>query len=151
METALGATRMRLGQTSKKLLDKGRIKCAFCKGTGKDPFDLLSELATCQVCEGTGKVGVVEPAIKCVFCKATVSILTPGLPALSVMAKVWLQLKVQLKSVLNVKTLAFLVPPIGPLTAWTYYGEGFADVKVIHDSFLHFFFSIFPFKFQFLS
>jgi len=46
-------------------------KCAFCKGTGKDSFDLLSELATCQVCGGTGKVKVEEPAIKCVFCKGT--------------------------------------------------------------------------------
>lgn len=42
--------------------------CAFCKGTGKDPFDLLSEFATCQVCGGRGKVEVIEPAIKCVFC-----------------------------------------------------------------------------------
>ena len=47
------------------------IRCAFCKGKGIDPFNLLSELATCQVCGGTGKVEVVEPAIKCVFCKAT--------------------------------------------------------------------------------
>jgi hypothetical protein len=29
------------------------IKCAFCKGTGtgKDPFNLLSELATCKTLE----------------------------------------------------------------------------------------------------
>ena len=47
------------------------IKCAFCKGIGKDPFDLLSEHSTCQVCGGTGKVEVKEPAIKCVFCKST--------------------------------------------------------------------------------
>jgi len=47
------------------------IKCAFCKGTGKDPFDLLSERSTCQVCGGAGKVEVKEPAIKCVFCKST--------------------------------------------------------------------------------
>ena len=47
------------------------IKCAFCKGTGKDPFNLLSDLATCQVCGGKGKVEVKEPAIKCVFCKGT--------------------------------------------------------------------------------
>ncbi len=47
------------------------IKCAFCKGTGKDPFDLLSELAICQVCGGRGKVEVKEPAIKCVYCKGT--------------------------------------------------------------------------------
>ena len=48
-----------------------KIRCAFCKGKGIDPFNLLSELATCQVCGGTGRVEVVEPAIKCVFCKAT--------------------------------------------------------------------------------
>jgi len=47
------------------------IKCAFCKGIGKDPFDLLSKLSICQVCEGTGKVEIEEPAIKCVFCDGT--------------------------------------------------------------------------------
>lgn len=50
---------------------KTRITCAFCNGTGKDPFDLLSELAACQVCEGTGKVKVEEPVIKCAFCEGT--------------------------------------------------------------------------------
>ena len=47
------------------------VECAFCKGKGKDPFELLSKLATCQVCGGTGKVEVIEPAIKCAFCKGT--------------------------------------------------------------------------------
>ena len=47
------------------------IPCAFCKGKGRDPFNLLSELATCQVCGGTGKVEIIEPAIKCAFCKGT--------------------------------------------------------------------------------
>jgi len=47
------------------------IKCAFCKGTGKDPFELLSELSVCQVCGGRGKVEVKEPAIKCAYCKGT--------------------------------------------------------------------------------
>jgi len=47
------------------------IRCAFCKGKGKDPFDLLSKLATCQVCGGTGRVEITEPAIKCVYCKAS--------------------------------------------------------------------------------
>jgi DnaJ-class molecular chaperone len=47
------------------------IECAFCKGKGKDPFELLSKLAICQVCSGTGKVEVKEPAIKCAFCKGT--------------------------------------------------------------------------------
>ena len=48
-----------------------QITCGFCKGTGKDPFDLLSELATCQVCGGTGKVEVKEPVIKCVYCNGS--------------------------------------------------------------------------------
>ena len=47
------------------------IKCAFCKGTGKDPFDLLSKFSICQVCGGKGKVEVKEPMIKCVYCKGT--------------------------------------------------------------------------------
>jgi DnaJ-class molecular chaperone len=47
------------------------VQCAFCKGKGKDPFNLLSELAICQVCRGTGKVEVIEPAIKCAYCKGT--------------------------------------------------------------------------------
>jgi len=40
-----------------------QITCAFCKGTAKDTFDLLSELAVCQVCGGTGKVEVKEPVL----------------------------------------------------------------------------------------
>ena len=47
------------------------ITCAFCKGTGKDPFNLLSELAVCQVCGGKGKVEVKEPAIECAYCEGT--------------------------------------------------------------------------------
>jgi len=47
------------------------LKCAFCKGEGKDPFGLLSELATCQVCGGTGGVEVNEPAIECAYCKGS--------------------------------------------------------------------------------
>jgi len=47
------------------------ITCAFCKGTGKDPFGLLSSLATCQVCSGTGKVKVAPPTAKCAFCNGT--------------------------------------------------------------------------------
>ncbi len=32
------------------------IKCGFCKGKGKGPFNLLSELATCHVCGGKGVI-----------------------------------------------------------------------------------------------
>ncbi len=47
------------------------IKCAFCSGTGKDPFELLSPLSICQVCSGSGKVKVEPPTIKCAFCNGT--------------------------------------------------------------------------------
>ena len=45
-----------------------KIKCAFCKGTGKDPFDLLSKLADCQVCGATGEVAVEAPYVDCAYC-----------------------------------------------------------------------------------
>lgn len=48
-----------------------QITCAFCKGSGKDPFNLLSKLADCQVCGGTGKVKVDEPIIECAFCRGS--------------------------------------------------------------------------------
>jgi DnaJ-class molecular chaperone len=47
------------------------ITCAFCKGRGMDPFNLLSELATCLVCGSKGKVEIAEPAIPCVYCKGS--------------------------------------------------------------------------------
>lgn len=47
------------------------VKCAFCRGRGKDPFALLSELATCQVCHGEGEVVVGNPYGKCPFCQGT--------------------------------------------------------------------------------
>ncbi len=46
----------------------GSMNCAFCKGTGKDPFSILSKLATCQVCGGRGKNFVMDPMTKCHFC-----------------------------------------------------------------------------------
>src|SRR3990172_3635615 len=51
-----------------KTAEKLTITCAFCRGTGRDPFALLSELSTCQVCRGLGRVELAEPAIECAFC-----------------------------------------------------------------------------------
>ena len=48
-----------------------KIKCAFCKGKGKDPFGVPSILSTCQVCGGRGTVSVMEPMKECAFCKGT--------------------------------------------------------------------------------
>jgi len=53
---------------------KKLITCAYCNGRGKDPFELLSKLSSCQVCvccEGIGQVEVEEPMKKCVFCSGT--------------------------------------------------------------------------------
>jgi len=44
------------------------ITCAFCRGSGKDPFGVMSALSTCQVCGGRGSVAVEEPAVRCAFC-----------------------------------------------------------------------------------
>ena len=47
------------------------IKCAYCSGTGKDPFDLLSPISHCLSCNGHGQIEVAEPSQKCVFCSGT--------------------------------------------------------------------------------
>jgi len=47
------------------------VKCAFCRGKGKDPFGIMSELSTCCVCGGKGSVTVVEPYLVCRSCSGT--------------------------------------------------------------------------------
>jgi len=47
------------------------IKCAFCGGTGKDPFKVLSPLSNCGVCGGKGTVRVKEPYETCPACLGT--------------------------------------------------------------------------------
>jgi DnaJ-class molecular chaperone len=47
------------------------MRCAFCRGEGSDPFDLLSPLARCQVCGGKGMVVVEEPVAKCIYCRGS--------------------------------------------------------------------------------
>lgn len=44
------------------------VSCAFCKGTGKDPFGLLSPPSACQVCLGRGVVEANGPRVKCAYC-----------------------------------------------------------------------------------
>lgn len=44
------------------------IKCAYCEGTGKDPWGIPSPLSNCQVCKGRGVVNIREPVIKCPYC-----------------------------------------------------------------------------------
>ena len=68
-----------------------QVTCGFCEGTGKAPFDLLSELATCKVCKETGKVRIEEPTLRCAYCKSTGVSTIHGLRAQYVMARVWLR------------------------------------------------------------
>lgn len=48
-----------------------KITCAFCKGKGRDPFEVPSKLSNCQVCIGRGVVQVVEPVEICPACAGT--------------------------------------------------------------------------------
>jgi DnaJ-class molecular chaperone len=48
-----------------------KIKCPFCAGAGKDPYNLLSKTSQCQVCNGLGTVEIDVPFKKCVFCSGT--------------------------------------------------------------------------------
>ena len=55
-----------------KILEKAvKVKCAFCDGTGKDPFGCMSHLSNCQVCKGKGTVWMFEPYKECAFCEGT--------------------------------------------------------------------------------
>ncbi len=48
------------------------VVCAFCGGRGRDPFGVMSTLATCQVCGGTGvRRWLRTPAVPCAFCRGT--------------------------------------------------------------------------------
>jgi len=46
-------------------------KCAFCRGTGRDPFGVMSVLSNCPVCGGEGTVRVKEPCVPCRACRGT--------------------------------------------------------------------------------
>lgn len=44
------------------------VKCAYCQGTGKDPWGLMSVLSDCQVCKGKGTVQIEAPYEQCPVC-----------------------------------------------------------------------------------
>ena len=47
------------------------VKCAFCDGTGKDPFELLSRLSKCPVCKGHKTLPMQAPTVPCAYCRGT--------------------------------------------------------------------------------
>ena len=52
----------------KNIEKSGKIKCAFCRGTGIQPRSLSSK---CLACRGKGEVNLEGPAIQCPSCKGT--------------------------------------------------------------------------------
>ena len=47
------------------------VQCAFCSGTGRDPYRILSKLSDCPVCKGHKTVEVKTPVVACLYCKGT--------------------------------------------------------------------------------
>jgi DnaJ-class molecular chaperone len=58
--------------TSKKPAGECKtITCAFCGGTGRDPYRVLSRVSVCPVCKGHKTVEVKTPVVGCLYCKGT--------------------------------------------------------------------------------
>jgi DnaJ-class molecular chaperone len=47
------------------------LTCPYCKGRGKDYFELLAPESYCLVCKGEAFITLEEPYKKCVFCAGT--------------------------------------------------------------------------------
>lgn len=47
------------------------IKCAYCNGSGRDRWGLLSELSACSACGGRGRQRIRVPYRRCAHCNGT--------------------------------------------------------------------------------
>jgi DnaJ-class molecular chaperone len=71
MRTAT-AERKSAASTSKKPARACKtVKCAFCGGTGRDPYRILSKVSDCPVCKGHKTVEVETPVVPCLYCRGT--------------------------------------------------------------------------------
>ena len=52
------------------------ITCAFCSGSGNDPFGIMSHLSQCCVCKGKGIVKTPSPYRRCAHCGGTGAVKT---------------------------------------------------------------------------
>lgn len=57
-----------MGDRSKTENSTVKINCAYCQGTGKDRFGVMSALSTCPVCHGRGFHILTRPLVPCVYC-----------------------------------------------------------------------------------
>ncbi len=44
------------------------VRCAYCKGTGRDPFGIMSSRSICTACGGKRSVWVQMPLVTCAYC-----------------------------------------------------------------------------------
>lgn len=47
------------------------LTCAYCRGTGRDRFGVLSSLSTCAICGGKGKNPFPAQVVPCAYCQGT--------------------------------------------------------------------------------
>jgi DnaJ-class molecular chaperone len=52
------------------------VPCAFCHGTGTDPFGIMSWHSDCCVCKGRGFTHVQGPQESCAHCRGTGAVKT---------------------------------------------------------------------------
>jgi len=52
------------------------VSCSFCRGTGRDPFGIMSALSTCCVCRGSGVVRLDGPHAPCAHCAGSGAVKT---------------------------------------------------------------------------
>jgi len=57
-----------MARVNAKDTQRTTIQCAFCHGSGKDPFEIMSPLSSCCVCKGAGTVLMESPYVHCAFC-----------------------------------------------------------------------------------
>jgi len=56
--------------------DTGIVVCSFCRGTGKDPFGIMSAMSACCVCGGKGTLQLQGPHRGCPHCGGTGAVKT---------------------------------------------------------------------------
>jgi DnaJ-class molecular chaperone len=61
----------RPGRTRAATGSNRTVKCAFCAGTGRDPFAILSPGSRCPVCRGQTTLALAGPAVPCAYCRGT--------------------------------------------------------------------------------
>jgi len=60
-----------MAQTPIETQNSVEVRCAFCRGSGRDPFGIMSWLSACCVCLGKGHVTVQTPYDHCAHCDGT--------------------------------------------------------------------------------